>query len=204
MALITDLVYILVLLIISPVILYRMIAKGKYFRDIKDRFGGGEPRQSNKNCILLHGVSVGEIIAAKPLIQGLKEAYPEWEIVITTTTRTGAQVAAKHYEKLTRIRYPFDFSFAVRRVLNRIRPDVVILMELEIWPNFVRGCQLRGIPVIIANVRISERSFLGYKRILLLIRNTLARISFFAVQNDEYKKRLLELGVAEQKNMCNG
>ena len=142
--------------------------------------------------ILVHGVSVGEVKGAQSLIRGLRERYTDYEIVVSTTTNTGESVARDLYPDLKVVRFPVDISWIVSRFLQRIAPTVVVLIELEIWPNFLRQSNLLGAPLCVVNGRITERSFRAYR----LFRNLMPqfnRITLFSAQNEEYAERFSRL-----------
>jgi len=143
--------------------------------------------------ILLHAVSVGEVNALRALVPLLT---PEAEVVISTTTDTGLCRARALFEESCRVvRYPLDFSWSVRRFLDAVRPDAVALVELEVWPNFVRACERRGIAACIVNGRLSERSARGYARIRRFMGGWLRTLRFVAVQDEAYAARFEALGV---------
>jgi 3-deoxy-D-manno-octulosonic-acid transferase len=143
----------------------------------------------------VHGVSVGEVLAARGLVAAMEEAMPGWDVVLSTTTRSGQEVARRNFPGFHLFYYPIDFSFVTRRVLDRIRPDVVVLLELEIWPNFLLSTSRRGIPVFLVNGRITERSVRGYRWLQKAIPEPLDRIRLYAVQTAAYRDRFLALGV---------
>jgi 3-deoxy-D-manno-octulosonic-acid transferase len=143
----------------------------------------------------VHGVSVGEVLAARTLVAAMKETMPDWDVVISTTTRSGQEVARRSFPGYHLFYYPIDFSFVTKRVLDRIRPDAVVLLELEIWPNFLLSTSRRGIPVFLVNGRITERSVRGYRWVQKLIPEPLDRIRLYAVQTPVYRERFLALGV---------
>lgn len=180
----------------SPIWLIRMAAKGKLRTDWAARFGrvrGVRPK--SKRRILIHGVSVGEINAARLLVETLV-ARGGIEVVVSSTTDTGfARAKSMFGDRLSVVRYPFDLSFVVSRFLRKVQPDVVVLMELEVWPNFTGRCRAFGIPVCVVNGRLTERSARRYARIRALIRPMFRRISFAAVQTEGYAARFRALGV---------
>ena len=141
---------------------HRYIAK-KYGPRLYEKLGYPPPRATAANgyappCLWLHAVSVGEALAARPLVKGFADAHPDWDIRVSVTTATGRQVAEKHFGAERVFYYPFDASWMVNRALDRIRPDFVVLMELEVWPNFVAAAAARHIPVVVANARLTARS----------------------------------------------
>ena len=201
MRLIVDLIYGLFVLISAPIWLLRMVQANKHRTDWPARFGGGETlRRSDQPTILLHGVSVGEINAIRLLVERLDAQTPKPRIVIATTTDTGFKRANELFGGRFHVtRYPLDFSFAVCRFLDRIKPDAVALVELEVWPNFTAECSRRGIPVCVVNGRLSERSFRWYRRLRVFVRPSFQRLRFAAVQSDAYRQRFVAMGMpAEQ------
>lgn len=196
MAPILDLCYLLMLIVMSPYFLYKQVTTGKYRMHMRRRLGLFPRRPaSDRKCLLIHGVSVGEILAAKPVVAALREAMPDWDIALSVTTDTGWAVAEKTYPELARFRFPLDFSFSVKSFLSRVRPDAIVIMELELWPNFLRLAYARGIPVVVANGRISERSFRRYSAWRGLVGWMFRLVTHYLVQDDTYRQRLLDLGV---------
>ncbi len=196
MSILFDAAYLLLLLMVSPVLLYRAVRTGKYRAGWKQRLFGAVPRRSNgRPCIWFHAVSVGEVNLLPPLVQALRAAYPAWEVVISTTTRTGMEVARKRFPDLAVFYAPLDFSWAVARAFRRIRPSVLVLTELEIWPNLIRAAKARGVRLAIINGRLGDKSFAGYRRGRYLFRRIFAAFDLVAVQDAEGKQRFAELGV---------
>ena len=198
---ILNIVYALLLLIYSPVIIYKMVGQGRYREGWSQKLGFSPIRNSSKKCIWIHSVSMGEVNAAQTLVDQIRQDMPDCDIVVSSTTDTGINRARKIYGKFaTIIFYPFDFTFAVKRSLNRIKPDLCILMELEAWPNFTKICHKRGIPVVVANGRISAgKGFPRYKKIAPLIRPMFGRLAAVLVQDAEYAERFEYLGVNKDK-----
>jgi 3-deoxy-D-manno-octulosonic-acid transferase len=187
-----NLVY---LAVAVPVIAYRVILKRKSLNAWREKFlGRVARRESTSPCLWIHAVSVGEVVQLEPLIEALSQRRSDVEIVVSTTTATGFDVARKRYPELQTFYFPLDFSWAVNAALSRIRPSAIVLVELELWPNFIFAAARRGIPVMLANGRITERSFRGYRRIRPLIAAVLNRISVLAVQSELYARRLTQLG----------
>ena len=141
-----------------PILLYQMLVQGKNRRGWRERCGYVTPRSGDNPCVWVHAVSLGEVNATRTLIAGLRQARPSCTIVVSTTTDTGYARARQLYPDLQVFRYPLDFSWVIRRVLRRIRPDVIVLMELELWYNLVTIAARRGVHVCIANGRFTERS----------------------------------------------
>jgi 3-deoxy-D-manno-octulosonic-acid transferase len=201
MAWLIDIVYLVFAVVSSPVWLVRMIRTGKIRTDWAGRFGRAEPLPPPPQTrILVHAVSVGEVNAARKLLARLVAPPLEAEIVVCSTTNTGcaraeALFGGTHYLA----RYPLDFSFAVNRFLRAIQPDVIVLIELEIWPNFVKAAARRGIPVCVVNGRLTQRSAAGYRRLAVLVRPIFRRLTLAAVQNEPYARRFRRVGVPAER-----
>jgi len=204
---IADLLYLLLVLLTSPLWLTRMIRTGKIRTDWPGRLGAapdpGPP--GGRRRLLLHAVSVGEVNAVRLLVDELASRAAAPQIVIATTTDTGyARAVSLFGDRHPIVRYPFDFSFAVARFLKRVRPDVVALVELEVWPNFTRACARRGIAVCVINGRLTARSADRYRRIIPLVRRSFRRLAFAAVQNEVYARRFREVGVEPDRIRITG
>ena len=195
-----NVAYLTLLVLVSPVLLYRRWVHGKYRDGWAEKLWGRLPeRTSSRPCLWLHAVSVGEVLQLRPLMRELIAARPDWEFVITTTTRTGLDVAQKEFSQHTVCYFPLDFSWAVRRAIQRIRPSAIVLVELELWPNLVLAADQLHVPLALINGRVSAKSFRGYRRIRPLLSRLLHRFALLAVQNDEYAERLLELGAPAER-----
>lgn len=148
---------------------------------------------SDRPRVVLHAVSVGEVAALRSLVPMLTEHA---EVIVSTTTDTGlARAQALYSDSCDVVRTPLDFSWAVRRFLDKTRPDVLGLVELEVWPNLIKGCKRRGIPIGVINGRLSERSFKGYKRARPVVGRSFARLDFACVQDEAYAERFRAMGV---------
>ncbi|MBI2216396.1 MAG: 3-deoxy-D-manno-octulosonic acid transferase [Candidatus Rokubacteria bacterium] len=153
----------------------------------------------------IHAVSVGEAITAGPLVGGLRRLHPELPLVLTTTTETGAGVVRARYgADVTHRFFPFDLPGAVRRTVDAIDPAFVVLMETELWPNLLRHLRARRIPVMIANGRLSNRSFPRYRLARSLLRPVLECVTVFAMQSDEDARRMIALGAAPERVVVTG
>jgi 3-deoxy-D-manno-octulosonic-acid transferase len=181
-----------------PWLVSRMLLDSRYRTGLKQRTGRVPTLRSDRRVVWIHGVSVGEIMAAGTIIEQLQRSYPHLHLVISSTTPTGHEVARQQYGQHTIIYFPLDFGLFPGRALDRIAPSVVLLMELEIWPNFLQTASRRGIPVAVINGRISERSFRGYHLVRGLLPE-LDLITVFCVQDRSYQQRLLDLGVSPSK-----
>ena len=192
---ILNLIYLGLLIIASPVLLYRAVVHGKYREGWLEKLFGRLPkRKSTGSCIWFHGVSVGEILQVEILLQKLEQQQQDVEIVLTTTTQTAYRVAKKKYPHLQVSYFPFDFTWAVRNAMARMKPTVLCLIELEIWPNLITQASRLDVPVLLINGRMSENSFRGYRRLKSIVSRVLRKIKIIAVQTEQYQKRLIALG----------
>lgn len=196
MGTLVDLAYLAGLTAASPVLLPRFIARGKHRTDWSGRFGHAPRLETpSRPRLLLHAVSVGEVNAISLLVDRLLDSALQPEVVIATTTDTGYRRACSLFESRCEVvRYPLDVSWSVRRFLDAIQPDVAAMVELELWPNFSEECERRGIPLLVVNGRLSERSFRGYRRARAFIKPIFRRLECAAVQNEAYAGRFATLG----------
>lgn len=202
------------MLLLVPYYALRTWSRGEPSRALAERLGSLPPEiasraaatPSDENSaarpIWIHAVSVGEVLAAKPLVEGLKQRLPERAVFVSTTTETGQRLARERLQSADSIFYfPLDWIVPVRRALRAIQPALVIVMETEIWPNFLREARHRKVPVIFANARISERSFARYTRWKFLVGEFFARVlqdgERFLAQTPEDAARLTEMGAPE-------
>jgi 3-deoxy-D-manno-octulosonic-acid transferase len=205
MRFILDFLYLFAGLGYSPVIVYRAIRHGRYRTGWAQRFGRISRRNPEKKCIWLHAVSVGEVNAAKTMIKELETRFGDYEIVISTTTDTGFARASNIFGKEHEVFYfPFDFSQVVHRAFERIQPAICLLMELEVWPNFVGTAKKLNIPVVVLNGRISDKSFPKYKRVKFLVRHIFRKVSLILAQTDEYAQRFIEIGAGADNVIVTG
>jgi len=196
--------------ILIPVVcyhLYRSISRGRPAA-LAERFGFIPEAElsgiRNRPVIWLHAVSVGESIAARPLLKALRSRYPGHAILVSNTTETGRGTASSFPEKDLCIYFPFDFLPAVRRTLDSIRPELVIIMETEIWPNFTREAASRNIPVILANGRISDRSFARYLKFSWFFRHALQLFSRLCMQTETDCERIIAIGAPPGRTVKTG
>ncbi|MHC4820424.1 MAG: 3-deoxy-D-manno-octulosonic acid transferase, partial [Planctomycetota bacterium] len=199
-----DVGYTCLMLLGLPFFLFKMATSRRWRSGLRERLGGVEPRAGDRRCLWIHGVSVGEVLAAQTLVARIREEMPDWEVVISTTTRTGQDVARRTYPDCRIFYYPLDLSFATGRCIRRIRPDAVLLVELEIWPNFLLATSRQDVPVFLVNGRITERSLKGYKRLQWLVPEPMDRIGLYCVQTPAYRDRFLSLGVPEERVFVTG
>ena len=194
-----NLVYMLVILLASPWLIYCAVRKGKYREGFAAKLFGLVPRieaEDGKTCVWLHAVSVGEVNLLGTLIAEISRQFPDWRCVVSTTTVTGMRLARKKYPDLTVFYCPLDFTWAVRTAVRRVRPDVLVLAELELWPNLIRAARSGGAAVAIANGRLSHNSYRGYRRIRPLLAGLLRQINLIAAQDETYSWRFCNLGAS--------
>jgi 3-deoxy-D-manno-octulosonic-acid transferase len=192
------LLYTLLLHLALPLIALRLALRARkaptYARRINERFSLGLPSMK-PGGIWVHAVSVGESIAAAPMIRALQAHYPELPITVTCMTPTGSErIQALFGASVQHCYLPYDLPWAAARFLNRVQPRLAVVMETELWPNHIHQCAKRGIPVALANARLSERSARGYARFGKLTAPMLAELSLIAVQTQTEAQRFLTLG----------
>ena len=196
-----DMAWLLAAVLGSPWLIWKSLRNEGFGRMVLARSWFGLPprrAETSRKRILLHGVSVGEVKVAVPLVRLLAKLYPEYEVVISTTTNTGMAIAKSVLPGVQLVRFPADISWLVRSFLNRVQPCCVVLIELEIWPNFLREANRLGIPVAVVNGRITEKSFDKYHSFRLALPQ-FNRISLFCVQGGEYADRFRELFVDPER-----
>ena len=191
--------YCLLAYLLTPILVLRLIWCGRnnrgYWQHPEQRFGFVPKRRNGGPLIWVHAVSVGEVQAARPLIERLREQHAEYHIMVTTTTPTGAQIVTRLFEDSVVHYYtPYDLPGVIHRFLIRTNPVLLVLIETELWPNMIHGCHARGVPVVLVNARISRRSFAGYQAVAVLARDTIRRCSLLAAQTTIDAERLIALG----------
>ncbi len=190
-----------------PYFAYQAVFKRKYLSNLRERLGwlSDELKSDSRPAIWLHAVSVGETLAARPLITALRARFPQHRLIISTTTVTGQSVARSSVAEAGGFCYfPFDWGFTVRRALDAIRPQIVILMESELWLNFLSECEERKIPVIVANGRISDRSFARSRKFGFFVRHLYGQVARFAMQSQVDAERAIELGAPADRVIVSG
>ena len=178
-------IYIIVLIFILP---FEYFKRPGHIRErwLKDKVGFFDSSlvTHHSSPIWVHAVSVGEVMAALPLLKRLREKYPTKNIILSTITDTGQKVARERVPEGTGVVYlPFDITPVINKVIKKVKPVILIIIETELWPNLIRSFRKHGIPVILLNGRISENSFRGYKRISFFMKRVLSHIDFFGMQN---------------------
>ena len=196
-----NLLLLLSALFLVPYYLLRGMRYGKSRRGIRERLGHYSSEQlaaiQSKRTIWIHAVSVGETRAAMPLIRQFQLKYPEFQILVTNVTETGHAVALKTEEIDLCLFFPFDFSWAVRKALNTVKPELIIIVETELWPNFITQASQSNIPMILVNGRISDRSFPRYRCGRFLLKPILERFSAFCMQSQIDAERIAVLGAPD-------
>jgi 3-deoxy-D-manno-octulosonic-acid transferase len=209
------------MVLLSPYFLVRGLLHGKYLDNIPERLGWKFPPElrpgassgANQKSIWIHAVSVGEVLAVLPLAKELKQRYPQLRLVVSTTTATGQKLARERMGFADTIFYfPLDWKGPIRRSLAVTGAAIVIIVETEIWPNFLRECRRAEVPVIFVNGRVSERSFRGYRRAFAysvgLLSGFLKRVlndaTLFLMQSEQDAARMLALGAPHQRVLVTG
>jgi 3-deoxy-D-manno-octulosonic-acid transferase len=180
-----------------PWFLWKGRSTGKYLRTFRERLGR-LPVYLNVDgdrSIWIHAVSVGEVLAARPLVPALRERFPNHRLFLSTTTVTGNAVAKKSVRGIDGLFYaPFDFPWPVRRALDVLNPSLLVLVETEIWPNLIHEASRRGSRVALANGRISPRSFPRYLRVKRLLASVLPEVDLFLMQGETHAERIRAMG----------
>ncbi len=195
------------ILALLPLFLLDALRHGKYVAGLGERMGGITPLATDgRPVIWLHCVSVGETQAARPLVRALRAQFPAHAVVVSTTTLTGQRLAREVFkdEAAAVFYFPFDWAWSVRRALRAINPEVVLVMETELWPRFLRECHVRRVPVVLVNGRLSERSFRNYKRLGLFIRQVVNTLTLALMQTEADAARIRALGLAPERTRVTG
>jgi 3-deoxy-D-manno-octulosonic-acid transferase len=196
-----------VLVLVSPWLAWQAWRHGKYAHSFAERLGAlpAAVNPDRRASLWIHAVSVGEVLAARALIPGLRARYPDLAVLVSTTTRTGREVATRHLEGIEGLFYfPLDFAFSIRRVLARLRPRLVVVVETEIWPRLLRECRLQQVPVMLINARVSDRSFPRYRLARTLVGPVLHDFSLLCAQSDRSADRLRAMGAPADRLVVTG
>ena len=201
MGLVFNLIYFFLIIITSPWLIYRLLLRGDFYR-VFYRFGYNL-KPINSSSIWLHGASAGEIISLKKLVDLIKKNDSSEEIIISVCSSSGLELAYKNYPDCHIIFFPFDLSFIVNFFIKNLKPRLVILAESDFWPNFLYSLSRKKIPVFVVNGKISEQSLSKIIKTYLLL-PLLRNISYFCVQKNSYKNRLINLGVDKERISITG
>ena len=181
----------------------RGLVNRSYWDKFSQRLGAGYPQL--ESCIWVHAVSVGEVVAAVPLIRALKSRYPDRPLLVTTVTPTGAaRVATTFGDEVHHAYIPFEMPQAIDNFFSSAKPVLALVLETEIWPNLYRGCGVRDIPLVLVSARISPKSVQSYRRLLPLFRETLSHGIIIAAQTEADAERFLSLGAAPDRTRITG
>jgi len=194
-----NLIFLMGFVLAAPFYLMKMVRRGNWRAGFGERFGNYDHRLkqalTNRHVIWLHAVSVGEVNVCTQLIRALEPRVPNYKIIVSTTTSTGmAELERLLPSHISKIYYPIDRRKHVKRAMGVIHPEAVVLVEAEIWPNFLWALQRRRIPHFLVNARLSERSFRGYRRFGFLFRDLFSGFAGVGAQNESDAERLRELG----------
>jgi 3-deoxy-D-manno-octulosonic-acid transferase len=201
-------IYVLISYLAAPAVALLLFWKGirnrAYWERFEERFGFGRSR-FDRPGIWVHAVSVGEVVAASSLITALRSSYPQYPIVVTTATPTGAQRVRDLFGNDVLHSYaPYDMPGSVRRFFARMQPRLAIIMETELWPTMYSECGARGVPLVLANARISPRSVARYRRMVSLFRHALSHGILIAAQSQQDAERFLSLGASPERTLVTG
>ena len=205
-------------LLLTPYWVVKGLRHGKYFSNLKERLGISFPAldklpSSRAGAIWIHAVSVGEVLSGLTLARQLKAAYPDRPLIVSTTTITGQTLARERLPFADAIIYfPLDWSFCVKRAFEAVRPSLVLVLETEIWPNFMREAGCRKVPILFVSGRISDRSFARYEKFLgtfgfflrPFLKDALSHASAFLMQSDKDAERIRALGAPSDRVIVSG
>lgn len=203
-----QVIYQIIWPILVPIALLRLWIKSfknpDYRKGFAQRLGFGLPK-TERPIVIFHLVSVGETLAAVDLIKRFQRKFPQFQLLITSTTPTGKQRVQKAFgDSVLSCYLPFDSYFVQKRFIATIQPKLVVLMETELWPNLIAQCRQQNIPSVLINARLSERSKRGYQKFASLTSKMLNALSLICVQNDQDAERFSELGIEQRKLKVTG
>ena len=205
MAILLNALYLVFLTFVSPLIFWRRWRYGRYRRGWSDKLFGPSQGPLPSQCVVwLHAVSVGEVQVLRTLIEIFEVERPDLRLVISVSTDSGMDLALKLFAKHHLFFTPFDFSWSVRRALRVMHPVLIVLVELELWPNWLLSAERVGCPVAVINGRLSERSFKGYSRIPYLVRMCMQSIDWVGAQSESVATRFEKLGVPSNRLTITG
>ena len=196
MGLLLDLAYFAAGLLALPWLLFKLVTDRRFRHRLGERFGGLPRSGEGGPVVWFHAASVGEVNLVKPLLSRLRASKPSLRFLVTSNTIAGRESAEKAFPGASTAYYPLDLTASVVRALGRVRPAAVVLIELEVWPNFARACAARGIPVAVVNGRMTERSFRRYRRFRGLLGGAFRSLAAAGAQSEESAARLRELGAS--------
>ena len=195
------------LVVAAPWLLWQAVRHGKYRDRWWERLGRLPPglAADHRPTLWVHAVSVGEVLSAVPLVAAFRQRHPDWRLVVSTTTATGQAMAAQRLATVDGLFYfPLDFRWIVRRVLDHLRPSLIVIVETEIWPNLLMLAHARGTGLVLANARISDRSFPRYQRVRRWLAPVLAQFDVLCAQSEDTAARLRTLGAPADRVRVTG
>jgi 3-deoxy-D-manno-octulosonic-acid transferase len=192
------------LILASPYLLFRSLFHERFRKALPDRLGLFQPPPFERP-IWVHAASVGEVFCSGPLLKKIKKEFPHSKIVLTTITSTGNEAAKTRVPEADRVFFlPIDHPFFIQRAIEKIQPVLLLIAETELWPNLLRSCGKKGIPIVLFNGRISQRSFRRYFRFRFFFKECMKYISLFLMQTEEDRKRIIEIGGEPHKTRTVG
>ena len=206
---VSRILYSLLLYLIFPLVVFRLFWRGRsnpgYRHRIAERLGYISFPRKNKPVIWVHAVSVGETIAVKPLVESLLDHYSDHQILLTTTTPTGSDMVKKLFsDRVEHVYFPYDLPGVIARFVNRVNPEIVVIVETEIWPNLYAKLNKEEIPLVLINARLSEKSTQKYLKFNNLIAETILNVNTLCVRSDVDAKRFRLLGATEKQLVVSG
>jgi 3-deoxy-D-manno-octulosonic-acid transferase len=204
-----NFLYLFISYLITPIVILRLLLlsckQPLYRKNLWERFGYIKPNDTNSKIIWLHAVSLGEIIASNPLVTALQQQYPQYKICISTTTASGRNQVEKLYgNNLISYFICYDLPRSVKRFIKRLQPSILILFEAEIWPNIIKHCSEKNIPVVVANARMSEKSAKNYSRFSFFFTAIFKKLAKVIAQDELSATRISTLGVDRSRIEISG
>lgn len=204
-----NLCYLAAFVVASPWILFRAIAHGRYRRGVRQKLFGLRPSEcgaSSQPTAWFHAVSVGEVNLLPGVVDAFRRRHPHWRVVVSASTDTGYDLAVTRFANLeTPVFFcPLDFTWSVRRTLKTINPQLLVLAELELWPNLVRMASNAGCKCVVVNARLSEKSFVTYTKASRFLRGTFERLAWVGCQDHDYAARFIACGTPEENVSVTG
>lgn len=202
-----DILYFTVILVSLPYLFFKILTQEKYRIGLTRRLGFIDKRQNKKPCVWIHGSSVGEILTGRTLINKIESAFPDLDIVISSWTNTGLATAKKIFKGKHIFYFPIDISCVIKNVFRKIRPDCIILIELEIWPNFFIMSDQYNIPIALVNGRISEKSMKFYKKLCFVsgsFHKSIVRNKIYCARTETDALRFKQLAIPSENIKITG
>jgi 3-deoxy-D-manno-octulosonic-acid transferase len=202
--LLLDLAYGCGLAVASPFLAYKLLTSERYRSGLRQRLGDVPSRPGEKPCLWIHAASVGEVQAARPLVKECRERWPGLDFAVSTQTASGQEIARKHLPNCLVFYFPLDLCWIAAKVIDRIRPTCIALVEREVWPNFVAVAARSDVPVVQVNSRLSESSLRAYRWLRPAFGPALQAIGRFVTQSEAYSERLRQLGIPAERIVVAG